>query len=91
MPLEYLDLESLPNEIFSQFNCVICIFSMISKECSIKLCICNQLTFSEIDVKFGKIWWIFQDIMQYSKMWENGISTWQVKSHSIFLFFLKYS
>ena len=27
---------------------------MISKECSIKLYICNQLTFSKIDVKFGK-------------------------------------
>ena len=45
VPLEFLDLGSLPNKIFSKFNCVICIFSMISKECSIKLCICNQLTF----------------------------------------------
>ena len=66
VPLEFLDLGSHPNKIFSKFNCVICIFSMISKECSIKLCICNQLTFFlKIDVKFGKKWWIFQDIMQY--------------------------
>ena len=46
----------LGSKIFSQINCVICIFYMISKKCSIKLYICNQLTFSEIDVKFGQIW-----------------------------------
>ena len=66
VPLESIDLGSLPNEIISKFNCAICIFSMISRECSIKLYIYDQLTFVlKIDVKFGKILWIFQDIMHY--------------------------
>ena len=37
VPLVNLDLGSLPNEIFSKFNCAICVFSMSYKECSLKL------------------------------------------------------